>query len=71
MVSYLYGAVPEALWPFVFLAVFLIVGGGALYLTPRIARWVDENRKNQPGYYDGMLERDPGEAERDGNEKEA
>ena len=59
MIGYLRGVIPETLWPIVFVAVFLVVGGAALYLTPRIAKWVDENRRNHPGYYDGMLESDP------------
>ena len=70
MIGYLRGMVPEALWPFVFAVVFLAIGGGALYLTPRIAKWVAEHRKQHPGYYDGMLEEDPAMDEEKREEEE-
>lgn len=40
-------------------ALFLVVVGGALYLTPRIARWLDKREKTHPGYFDGMMEQPP------------
>ena len=43
----------------IFLALFLVIVGGALFLTPRIARWVDRQKQKNPGFYDGMLEQDP------------
>jgi len=69
MISYFHGMVSEAVWPFVFLVVFLIIGGGALYLTPRIAEWIDEKRRSRPGYYDGMLEQSPDAAEMEPGEE--
>lgn len=49
--------------PWVFLVLFaallLIIVGGALWLTPRLAKWLDERRANNKSYYDGMLEEDP------------
>lgn len=42
-----------------FLALFLIIVGGALFLTPRIARWVDRQKRKHPGFYDGMMEQAP------------
>lgn len=44
-------------------ALFLVVVGGALYLTPRIARWLDNREKTHPGYFDGMMEQPPEAAE--------
>ena len=46
-----------------FLVLFLVIGGAALILTPKIARWVDGQKKKHPGFYDGMLEQDPGAKE--------
>lgn len=41
------------------IVLFLVVVGGALYLTPRIARWLDNREKTHPGYFDGMMEQPP------------
>ena len=56
-----------------FLGLFLIIVGGSLWLTPRIARWLDRKDKENKSYYDGMLEKDPNqpEDEADAGEKEA
>ena len=43
----------------IFLGLFLVIVGGALFLTPRIARWLDQEKKTHPGFYDGMLEQNP------------
>ena len=59
MLTLLRGYVGEAAAPFIFLALFLVIGGGALWLTPRIARGLDERDRRHPGYFDGMLEEDP------------
>lgn len=59
MLSLLKGYVGDAAAPFIFLVLFLVIGGGALWLTPRIARWLDERDRKHPGYFDGMLEEDP------------
>ena len=59
MLSLLKGYVGDAAAPFIFLVLFLVIGGGALWLTPRIARWLDERDRKQPGYFDRMLEEDP------------
>ena len=48
-----------------FLALFLVIGGGALLLTPRIARWVDRQKQKNPSFYDGMLEQAPGTTEKE------
>ena len=59
MLSLLKGYVGEAAAPFIFLVLFLVIDGGALWLTPRIARWLDKKDQRNPGYFDGMLEEDP------------
>lgn len=59
MLSLLKGYVGEAAAPFIFLVLFLVIGGGALWLTPRIARWLEKKDQCNPGYFDGMLEEDP------------
>ncbi len=59
MINLLKGLVGEAAAPFLFLAVFLLIVGGALYLTPRLAKRWDELSKKRPGYFDGMLEQPP------------
>ena len=57
----------------IFLGLFLVIVGGALALTPRLARWVDRQRNKKPGFYDGMLEQDPKEKreEKERNDKGA
>ena len=45
--------------PVIFLVLFLVIVGGALYLTPRIAAWLDRKSEGRPGYFDNMLTRDP------------
>lgn len=51
--------------PFVAVGLFVAVVGVSLWLTPYIARWIDERRKTTPGFYDDMMEKpdDAGEAE--------
>ena len=50
--------------PVVFLVLFLVIVGGALYLTPRIARWIEGRQKKNPGFYEGMLTEDPNAPEK-------
>jgi hypothetical protein len=59
MLELLKGHVGETAAPFIFVALFLIIVGASLYLTPRLARWLDKKDKENPGYFDGMLEEDP------------
>ena len=42
MLELLKGAVGETAAPLVFLVLFLVIGGGAVWLTPRLARWLDQ-----------------------------
>ena len=60
MLSLLRGHVSDAAAPFLFAAVFLVIVGSALWLTPRLARWLDKKDAQHKGYYDGMLTEDPG-----------
>ena len=59
MLSLLRGHVSEAVAPFIFVVLFLVIVGEALWLTPRLARWLDEREVKHKGYYDGMLTEDP------------
>ena len=59
MLSLLKGYVGETAAPFIFLVLFLVIGGGALWLTPRIARWLEKQDHRHPSYFDGMMEEDP------------
>jgi len=38
---------------------FLVIVGAALWLTPRLAKWLDEREAANKSYYDGMLTEDP------------
>ena len=49
--------------PIAAVAGFVVVVGASLWLTPRLARWIDERRKDVPGFYDGMHEQPPEEGE--------
>lgn len=59
MVTLLRGHISNAAAPFIFLAVFLFIGGAALWITPRLAAWLDKKAAQNKGYYDGMLTEDP------------
>ena len=45
--------------PFAAIALFVFVVGLSLWLTPRLAKWIDERRKEVSGFYDGMHEQPP------------
>lgn len=54
------------------IALFVVIVGAALYLTPRLAAKLDE-RKNSPenkGFYDGMLTEDPNAVKKEDEGKE-
>lgn len=59
MLSLLKGHVSDAAAPFIFLLLFLVIVGGALWLTPRLAKWLDKKDAENKSYYDGMLTEDP------------
>ena len=57
--NYMSDETAAILFPVIFVVLFLVIGGGALYLTPRIAAWLDSSAKKNKNFYDGMLEHDP------------
>ena len=59
MLSLLKGHVNDAVAPFIFLVLFLVIVGAALWLTPRLAKWLDKKEAGHKGYFDGMLTEDP------------
>lgn len=59
MLSLLKGSVGEAAAPVIFLVLFLVIVGGALWVTPRLAKWLDQREARSRSYFDGMLEEDP------------
>lgn len=59
LLSLLRGHVSEAAAPLIFLALFLIIVGGSLWITPRLARWMDRQAGRRKGYFDGMMTEDP------------
>ena len=61
MLSLLKGSVGETAAPLIFLVLFLAIVGGALWVTPRLAKWLDQREAKNKSYFDGMLEEDPAE----------
>lgn len=59
MLSLLKGHVSDAAAPLIFVVLFLVIVGGALWLTPRLAKWLDKKDAQHKSYYDGMLTEDP------------
>lgn len=49
--------------PFVAIALFVLVVGVSLWLTPRLARWIDAHRNDTKDFYDGMMEQPPEDSE--------
>ncbi len=71
MLALLKGHVSDAAAPFLFVVLFLVIVGGALWLTPRLAKWLDEKDAGNRSYYDGMLTEDPNAPKEEGEEGEA
>lgn len=70
MLSLLKNYVGETAAPVIFLVLFLVIVGGALWITPRLAAWLDKKSASNKGYFDGILEEDPHQAKPDGGEEE-
>ncbi len=51
--------------PFVAVAIFVVIVGAALWITPRLARWIDSRRNLSKGFYDGMLEQPPEDTDKE------
>ena len=64
MLSLLRDHVRDAAAPFIFVILFLVIVGAALWLTPRLAKWLDKKEAGHKGYYDGMLTEDPNAQEK-------
>lgn len=65
LMDFLKAHVSENAAPFAAIALFVLVVGVSLWLTPRVAKWVDSQRKETPGFYDGMLEQQPEKDEKE------
>ena len=59
MLSLLKGHVGDTVAPVIFVVLFLVIVGGALWITPRLARWMDKKDAAHKSYYDGMLTEEP------------
>ena len=59
----------ETAAPLIFLVLFLVIVGGALWVTPRLARWLDKKDAQNKGYFDGMLEEDPNRSKKNSKAK--
>lgn len=66
MLTLLKNHVGETAAPLIFLVLFLVIVGGALWITPRLAHWLDRKEAQNKGYFDGMLEKDPNKKESSG-----
>ena len=64
MLTLLRDHVGDTAAPLIFLVLFLVIVGGALWVTPRLARWLDQQDAQNKGYFDGMLAEDPNKAEK-------
>ena len=64
MLSLLRDHVSDAAAPFIFVILFLVIVGAALWLAPRLAKWLDKKEAGHKGYYDGMLTEDPNAQEK-------
>lgn len=50
--------------PLAILIVFLGIVGVTLFLTPRIAKWLDRKDSTHHSYFEGMMEEDPTQSKR-------
>ncbi len=57
--------VGENVAPFVAIALFVFVVGVSLWLTPKLAKWIDAHKKNHTSFYDGMMEQPPEHTEKE------
>ena len=54
LTEFLKNNVGDRLAPFVAVAIFVAVVGVALWLTPRVSKWIDKRRMETPDFYHGM-----------------
>ena len=69
MLSLLKNYVGDTAAPVIFLVLFLVIAGGSLWLTPRLASWLDRRSAANKGYFDDMLEEDPNRSEKNSKAK--
>ena len=69
MLSLLKDYVGDAAAPAIFLILFLVIVGASLWITPRLAAWLDKKSAANKGYFDGMLEEDPNGGHDDGGKE--
>ncbi|MBR3704000.1 MAG: hypothetical protein IKM11_00710 [Oscillospiraceae bacterium] len=48
--------VGETAAPFAAIALFVVVVGVSLWLTPKLAGWIDAHKSGNKSFYDGMME---------------
>lgn len=63
LIDFLKAHVGQNAAPFAAIVLFVVVVGVSLWLTPRLAKWIDARKKQTPGFYDGMLEHPPEDEE--------
>ena len=51
--------------PFVAIALFVVVVGVSLWLTPRLAKWIDVHKTENKSFYDGMMGQPPEHTEKE------
>ena len=71
LLSMLQGHVSRAAAPLIFLVLFLVIVGGSLWITPRLARWMDKQAGKNKGYFDGMLTEDPKQSQDASNQEKS
>lgn len=64
LLGFLKEYVGENAAPFVAIALFVFVVGISLWITPRLARWIDTHRNDTKSFYDGMMEQPPENTEK-------
>ena len=57
--------VPAGAAPFAAVFLFVFVVGLSLWITPRLAKWIDKRRSESRGFYDDILEQPPQDSEKE------
>ena len=45
--------------PFAAIGLFVFIVGVSLWLTPKLAKWIDKHRDANKGFYDDIMEEPP------------
>ena len=59
LLGFLKAYVGENAAPFAAIALFVLVVSISLWLTPKLAAWIDSRRSDTKSFYDGMMEQPP------------